>query len=410
MTRADAAAQPVTLPPGMRLLRTADCGDPRRPAGRARLAALLDGIAGLDRAQEERLSGLPAAVATGAERLARWLTDTSYTRTGAVIVGPGGRPIAAGLALFSQLENLDFMDSEVIVDPRAAPQRAAAAVGALEAFLTAARERAGRTKDLRFTESGAVPASAFSELALPAVHRTGPVWWSPGLRGSGPSEPGGRAAGPAGPRDPAARAVRPGSGAGALGADATTARMLALGYRLIQVERRSLLALAAVSAPEAPAGLTARSWAGLPGDGDMAALLELLTTFSADVPAGDGSFEHEAVSADRLRNDLDVVRAQGGERYWTALFDTAGRCTAATAFAAGPRPVAQQEETVTARAHRGRGLAGTVKRLNAAHLRERRPDVAWVQTYNACENDAMLAINNAVGFEPVAFTGLWERS
>lgn len=61
-------------------------------------------------------------------------------------------------------------------------------------------------------------------------------------------------------------------------------------------------------------------------------------------------------------------------------------------------PMASIEDTAVVRAHRRRGLATWMKADALATLRLQRPDVAFVVTSNAYENQAIRAINERLGF------------
>jgi len=59
--------------------------------------------------------------------------------------------------------------------------------------------------------------------------------------------------------------------------------------------------------------------------------------------------------------------------------------------------------------HRGHGLGAWMKAVNHLRLADERPDVEWVQTWNASSNEPMLRINRALGFEPVQRFDVWYR-
>jgi len=60
-----------------------------------------------------------------------------------------------------------------------------------------------------------------------------------------------------------------------------------------------------------------------------------------------------------------------------------------------------QGDTGVDPAHRGHRLGAWMKAVNHLRLRDERPDVEVVQTWNADSNEPMLRINRALGFEPV---------
>jgi GNAT superfamily N-acetyltransferase len=63
---------------------------------------------------------------------------------------------------------------------------------------------------------------------------------------------------------------------------------------------------------------------------------------------------------------------------------------------------AEQGDTGVVAAHRGHGIGRWVKAVNALRLLEERPEVRVIETWNDGSNQWMLAINDAMGFRPVA--------
>jgi len=72
----------------------------------------------------------------------------------------------------------------------------------------------------------------------------------------------------------------------------------------------------------------------------------------------------------------------------------------------GRRWRADQGDTVVDTAHRGLGLGRWLKASTALRLMSERPDVRFIETWNAGGNEPMLAINRAMGFRPAC---LWRR-
>ena len=64
--------------------------------------------------------------------------------------------------------------------------------------------------------------------------------------------------------------------------------------------------------------------------------------------------------------------------------------------------LANTEDTAVVRDHRRRGLGFWVKLESLRRLEQERPDVGLVTTTNAEQNDAILRVNRALGFSPVA--------
>ena len=73
------------------------------------------------------------------------------------------------------------------------------------------------------------------------------------------------------------------------------------------------------------------------------------------------------------------------------------------------REFAYQSDTLVVGAHRGNGLGMLVKLANLVRLAESSPERTVVYTWNADENEHMLAINVALGFRSFALESTWQR-
>ena len=60
--------------------------------------------------------------------------------------------------------------------------------------------------------------------------------------------------------------------------------------------------------------------------------------------------------------------------------------------------VGEQHNTGVLPAYRGQKLAKLVKTEMALWLRQEHPELRLISTWNACENDSMLAVNSALGY------------
>jgi mycothiol synthase len=109
--------------------------------------------------------------------------------------------------------------------------------------------------------------------------------------------------------------------------------------------------------------------------------------------------------------ELDRHLAESGRQRWTLFVrDPDGRCVGGTEMTFEPwEPgTAHQQNTATDPEHRAKGLAKWAKAAMLERLRRERPEVARVRTSNAFSNDAILAINTALGFEVVEVRTEWQ--
>jgi GNAT superfamily N-acetyltransferase len=67
----------------------------------------------------------------------------------------------------------------------------------------------------------------------------------------------------------------------------------------------------------------------------------------------------------------------------------------------GDEEHAWQGDTIVAPGHRGKRLGTVLKIANQRLLREYRPKIRWVHTWNAEANDHMISVNEAIGYRPV---------
>ena len=79
-------------------------------------------------------------------------------------------------------------------------------------------------------------------------------------------------------------------------------------------------------------------------------------------------------------------------------------------FASWEPELVLQQNTAIDPDHRGIGLAKWAKATMLLRLRSERPEVASVRTGNAFSNDAMVAINAALGFRVTEVRTEWQGS
>lgn len=213
----------------------------------------------------------------------------------------------------------------------------------------------------------------------------------------------------------------PRTGVSRLPRDPLATALAGLGLTLEQVERHSVmevaegLDLAAAELPRAreAAGTAYRtlSWTGPTPAEHLAGMAALMARMSTDVPSGDLEIEPEVWDADRVAEGERVTESLGRTLVTTvAQHVETGELVAYTYFMLpGDKPqVGYQEDTLVHAGHRGHRLGMLVKALNLQQLHQVRPDVVRLHTWNAGENEHMLAINEALGFRERTAEGAWQ--
>jgi GNAT superfamily N-acetyltransferase len=165
----------------------------------------------------------------------------------------------------------------------------------------------------------------------------------------------------------------------------------------------------AAEAAERSDGYELRSWAGpFPDDDLLLSYLELSSKLMTEAPMGDNDYEDEAVDVEAHRIHEKLVESQGRTMYTTVALDGDGRVAAYTDLMAPTHDTrcVYQWGTLASRAHRGHRLGLAVKIANLKAL-QASGDYAGrrLVTWNAEVNDHMIAINEQMGFRPVARAG-----
>ena len=193
------------------------------------------------------------------------------------------------------------------------------------------------------------------------------------------------------------------------------------GYALEQASRFSSLdmdhdaewaRLELAAHSKADAGYEVLAWTNrCPGEyvDHMAGLMGRMST---DTPAGGLEIEAEAWDAARVRQLEDTTLAEGQTSLVAAAqHRSTGDLVAYTVIYLDPsKPwVAEQDDTLVAKPHRGHGLGMLVKLANLRRLQTEHPAVRRVMTFNAEENEHMLSINVQLGFKAAGYDGEWQK-
>lgn len=189
------------------------------------------------------------------------------------------------------------------------------------------------------------------------------------------------------------------------------------GYTLRQLERQSGLTVAgrldefrAASAARGADDYRIVGWVDrTPGelvDGYAAARARM----ALDVPAGTLTIDAEHWDAARVRAHEERGLEGGRSLLVQAALAPDGSVAGYTELELPPgKALAYQSDTLVVAAHRGHGLGMRLKLANLVRLGELAPERTEVYTWNADENEHMLAINIALGFELTGISTEWQR-
>jgi len=131
-----------------------------------------------------------------------------------------------------------------------------------------------------------------------------------------------------------------------------------------------------------------------------------------DAPHGELETTQTAMTPDAMRAIIRRFIVNGGNDILIAwVRDTlSGEFAAISELALNRSQPTQafQNNTMTVSRYRGNGFGKLVKAQNALHLIEHWPRIQSIRTSNAEVNDAMLAINEKMGFKQVQTHTFWE--
>lgn len=214
------------------------------------------------------------------------------------------------------------------------------------------------------------------------------------------------------------------TGFGSVPRDQSARFALRHGFALGQVDRLSRFALSAglaraeerrAEAAERANGYRALAWIVERGKTTPEEWLEDVAQLNArmatDAPSGELTTGEERWTADRVRERDERIANSGRRKLVTAAMHLPSRRLVAfnELVVDDPTKSAIQHNTLVLREHRGHRLGMLVKSEGILRLRELAPAVPDIITGNAEENRPMLAVNEALGFTPIAYLGGWEK-
>lgn len=154
-----------------------------------------------------------------------------------------------------------------------------------------------------------------------------------------------------------------------------------------------------------------RAWTGRVPDELAQGWAELEAAVETEAPMGKMEFEPESADVGALRQREAIGEAQHRVKLNCVALDATGEVVAYTDIAVPLHDpgVAYQWGTLVRRDNRGHRLGLAVKLANLMHLVDTQPQISKVVTYNAEVNAHMIGINRALGFEPVEYSGQFQK-
>jgi RimJ/RimL family protein N-acetyltransferase len=158
-------------------------------------------------------------------------------------------------------------------------------------------------------------------------------------------------------------------------------------------------------------GYELRSWSGPVPDELLEGWARLTGSLVTEAPTGDLDLEPEHRDPAVVREDEAVLARQGRRKYNTVALDADGELVAFTEIVTTEHEPGRSYQwgTLVRRDTRGHRLGLAVKVANLRLLQEERPDIVRLTTYNAEVNAPMIAVNERLGFTPVARLGEFQK-
>lgn len=129
-----------------------------------------------------------------------------------------------------------------------------------------------------------------------------------------------------------------------------------------------------------------------------------------EMPRDDLEIESEQWDAERLADFDAFYLEQDRTRYVHVAVAPDGSIAGHTELVvpAHDPELVYQWDTLVLPGHRGHRLGMALKAANLAWVQAEHPERTAVRTWNAETNDPMIAVNEAMGFEPVEYEGTWQ--
>jgi hypothetical protein len=202
--------------------------------------------------------------------------------------------------------------------------------------------------------------------------------------------------------------------------DASNGFWTSQGLELVHRERQSALSLESVDLPlmvswinranERSSDVTLEMWTGWWPDHLTPIYIDALGSLN-DVPVGGLDMNEINVTEAAVRRTVGAGEAAGEQRITIVAHQDGVAAGVTTVIANLHRPDASwQAITAVSKAFRERGIGRLLKASMCQHLVQERPEISYLRTFNASGNDAMLAINNAMGFRETVTSGAWQAS
>ena len=182
------------------------------------------------------------------------------------------------------------------------------------------------------------------------------------------------------------------------------------------VERHSVLDVRAVptdllerAAPPA-SGYRIRQWNDEPPE-DLLPSLARAQESMDDAPKGELDILRETWTHEMIRGIYSSSAARGYRRYVVAAVHEATNEVAGfteVKLTPGHPEYAEQQDTVVVPEHRGHRLGMSMKASMLLWLRQAAPELEQISTWNAEENQWMLAVNVALGFRQAELWGMYQ--